>query len=969
MATTIDSLDIQITASASSAATKLKDLEDALSKLSQCGSLTDVCTNLTKISKALDTVKLNPIKLLTITQLSRALGKLGQVPSLSGLSTSLAELKKVPKVLDGLSTKKLDAFADKMKKLTKAIAPLATQMTKLAGALGRMPNDFTKLINGLNGVGKAAKGFKFSSSGGIGGSLLGGLGLYRIKQAFAAVTREAIQWDGIQYRFGRAFGEDADEMYEYIQKLNEGLGINVQEFMQYSSLMGSIVKGFGLGQEKTSTIAIGATELAYDIWAANNDMYPTLEEAFNAVRSALTGEIEPIRNAGISLTQASMQEYLDNLGMAEVKVSNLSEASKAQLRYAVMVDSAMKQGTVGTYARETMTAEGAVRTLSQQMATLSQSFGSLFLPVLMQVIPWVSAFIQLITKAVAAVASFFNLPFFEIKWDDAGGGFGGVADSAGAAADAIGGAADKTKELKRYLMGIDELNVLPEQTQASGGGAGGGGGGQMLDLELSTLWGDVAAKTEELTSKIKEQMGEILTIAGAIALVLLSWKLTNAFTQAIDFLKALSVAQTLTLGLSLFIAGFGIEFVGIRDAILQGLDGLNFGDILAGGLLGTAGLAFFGHALGKFIAKAFASSAVAQAITAGGGQISAGLFGAGIGGIIAGLPMFIIGVRDALKNGLNKLNGLLIPLGSTMAGAGIGAIIGSLGGPIGTGVGALIGLAIGAVTDGIIALWTNCEDSLRIAWANTKKSLKQAWDDLTEIYKNYIAPVFTKEFWTATFDTVREAIKQTLGDVKTTVSTKWDDITSWFGTNVAPVLTLDYWAEKISTFVDLGSGIVDNIKSGLSSAWKSLKEWWSGLELPSFKIKKPHLSWTSVAVDGWIADVLAALGLPTSLPSLQVSWYAQGGFPSTGELFVAREAGPELVGRMGNKNVVANNDQIVAGISEGVYAAVVAAMQSVQLGSGQSVNVYLDGRQITSAVEKRQRERGASIITNHAYSY
>ena len=48
---------------------------------------------------------------------------------------------------------------------------------------------------------------------------------------------------------------------------------------------------------------------------------------------------------------------------------------------------------------------------------------------------------------------------------------------------------------------------------------------------------------------------------------------------------------------------------------------------------------------------------------------------------------------------------------------------------------------------------------------------------------------------------------------------------------------------------------------------------------------------------------------------------ASGGFPDTGEMFIARERGPELVGRMGNRNAVANNNQIVEGISEGVEEA------------------------------------------------
>ena len=49
--------------------------------------------------------------------------------------------------------------------------------------------------------------------------------------------------------------------------------------------------------------------------------------------------------------------------------------------------------------------------------------------------------------------------------------------------------------------------------------------------------------------------------------------------------------------------------------------------------------------------------------------------------------------------------------------------------------------------------------------------------------------------------------------------------------------------------------------------------------------------------------------------------FADGGFPDVGQMFVAREAGPELVGTIGNRTAVVNNDQIVASVSQGVYEA------------------------------------------------
>ena len=68
------------------------------------------------------------------------------------------------------------------------------------------------------------------------------------------------------------------------------------------------------------------------------------------------------------------------------------------------------------------------------------------------------------------------------------------------------------------------------------------------------------------------------------------------------------------------------------------------------------------------------------------------------------------------------------------------------------------------------------------------------------------------------------------------------------------------------------------------------------------------------------------MGASFEVPKLNVSWYANGGFPTTGQMFIAREAGPELVGTMNGRTAVANNDQIVEGIAQGVYDAVMSAI-------------------------------------------
>ena len=578
MSVTIDSLDIQIRSSAGSAAANIDRLADALERMRANAKLTTVTNNLNKLADALSRLQGASTGLSNIRGLAGAMKSLSQVQKASGFNSLVNTLKKLPDIVNQLDPGTLAAFTTRMRALASALAPLAKEINSVGVAFSKLPARVSQIVTGTNRLASASRAAAAAQDD-LGNSLnatsinlaasianiqsLIGV-LNTVRDQMAAILSDAIEWDGIQFRFGRAFAEDADEVYEYVMKISDALKINAQQFMQYSSLYGSLLQGFGLTQDKVTTISVGLTELSYDIWAAYNDRYKTLEDASEAVRSAITGEIEPIRNAGIALTEASMQEYLDTIGMATVSIEKLSEAQKAEVRYAVMVNSAMQQGIVGTYAREMQTAEGAVRTLTQQMKTLGQALGSLFIPLLQIVVPWISAFVEVLTEAIAVVAKFFGIPFFEIQWDKGGGIAGGVSDlkeNADAATGSLGDAAKEAKKLKDYTMGFDELNVISPDSGSSGsGGAGGAGGAGAGDgwgdgLDLDTLWDEsvlaqASKQIDELKGKIydflekwKTQIAIISGALGALGVAKLLTGLGNALKLGDGFLGVMSKIQ------------------------------------------------------------------------------------------------------------------------------------------------------------------------------------------------------------------------------------------------------------------------------------------------------------------------------------------------------------------------------------------------------------------------------------------
>lgn len=131
--------------------------------------------------------------------------------------------------------------------------------------------------------------------------------------------------------------------------------------------------------------------------------------------------------------------------------------------------------------------------------------------------------------------------------------------------------------------------------------------------------------------------------------------------------------------------------------------------------------------------------------------------------------------------------------------------------------------------------------------------------------------------------------------------------------------------EKFGEIKDAMTKPVDKAKELIEKGINMVKGFFNfDWHFPS--LKKPHFSWGSQPAPGWISNILRVLNLPTSLPKLNIDWYASGGFPNQGDLFMANEAGPELVGKIGNKTSVANQKQITEGIASATYEAMSRAL-------------------------------------------
>ena len=938
-----------------------------------------------------------------ITALNTALAGLdaGGIAKLSGLADGLRplgelerakltsftnQLSNLPAVIQELDKVDLDKFTQQIKDFAEAIKPLADEMNKVAAGFSAFPARIQRLITSTeqyNSVTRNAA--KNTNTWNRALKTLSFAAIYRgISKFLASAINKASEYREDLNLFTVSMGQYAEEAYNYAQKVSEIVGIDPAEWMVNQGVFNTIITGFGVAGDKAAYMSKNLTQLGYDLQSFYGEaLGTTTEEMFQKVRSGISGELEPLRNLGYDLSVARLEQERLNLGI-DKSVSSMTQAEKSQLRYYAMMTQVTQ--VQGDMARTLEQPANMLRVLQAQLEQVSRAIGNLFIPILTKVLPIAIAVADALRQIVVAIAEFFGVGIADsVDW---GNSIGSAAGATGDIADNMDSAAGSAKELKKYLAGFDELNVLPDQNQGggSGGSAGGGGGDLGIDLPgydfLENAVGNKIdewkKKLEPLVSFVKDNLREILDLIATIGIALLAWKLSNDFLNGIMALKTLgknglSIPLTFAAGAILTVAGFKIEFEAIKNAIEKGLNAFNFGEIVLSGLAATAGTGIIGKGIGLVIGKWFKNTAVAKAITAGGGAISTGLIGAAIGGIVAGIPMFVTGVYDAIMNGLNILNGLLIPAGSALAGAGAGAIIGtvvgSVGGPIGAAIGAVAGIVIGGLTDLGIAIYQKWDEICAFfapvaEWFNINVVqpifgfFSGLWTDIVKTFSP--AVTWFSDLWKSvsqTFEDVFYNIGVLASGTWETIKIVWGIVSGWFNANVIQPLS-DLFSSLWSGITGWASNTWNSICNGFLTAYNYINTYFiSPLRYAVATVFNGLVGAVKTALNGVISALNSALswmfgginGILSSLRNFSIAGYspfaglreisvpkipmlANGGYVDQGQLFIAREAGAEMVGSIGRRTAVANNDQIVDGITYGVREAnddVVTAIYAV----------------------------------------
>lgn len=566
-------------------------------------------------------------------------------------------------------------------------------------------------------------------------------------------------------------------------------------------------------------------------------------------------------------------------------------------------------------------------TMSEYASTLLQvknSVGAAVMPALAALLPVINTIASAFITAANAVNQFFQAlrgqrTFTKAKKN--------TVDYAKSLKSSSGAA----KELQKTLLGFDEINRLNDENKGGGGGAAGADYSNMFEeAQIS----EKAQKFAEALTKIQEfvtsaygiltsalgmfVIGAILTFSGANILLGLGLMAAGAYLFAKEIAAnwdEMTEKVKDTIEKIMIAVGVGVLVVGVILAFSGANIPLGIGLMLTGAaVLGAAAKLDWERmkkqlqgTLGKILAAVSAGLLVLGCVLTFSGAnlpLGIGLMIAGAAGLASVVAVNWETIRTALQEELGKTlalvaSGLLV-LGVVLVFSGVML-------PLGIAL-----IAAGAVT--LVA-------TAAVNWDYVKTKITKVWETIKRLAK-------------------------TSGMLAIGVCLLF--------TGVATPLGLGMIAESCESLFEKREPNWNNVFNPIKEAWDSVVNWWNA------NVQSTIDKWKDAIANIFTGgrSVVEKPNAASSEFSNKVGKFASGGFVTSGQLFYAREAGPELVGSIGGRTAVANNDQIVDAVSDGVYRAIAPLMSGMQ---GGATHIYLDGKEITAGQNRRNRMYGAAL--------
>lgn len=784
----------------------------------------------------------------------------------------------------------------------------------------------------------------------------------------------------------------------------KNLGLNIQEITQYASQLASVTNSLGQTGEATTAITKSMTMLAGDISSLFNVDYSTVAQN---LQSGLIGQSRALYKYGIDITNATLATYAYNLGISKSVSEMTQMEKQQLRVLAILDQSKVSWGDLANTINSPSNMLRQFSNNMKEVGMVAGQLFIPILSKVMPVVNGVTIAIKRLLVNLASLMgvkidfeSFGQSGYKDTSdgLEDISDGYQDVADSAKKATlslmgfDEINKLQDDTSSSKSSSGGGGSSIDLTDDIAKAAADYEAAWNKAFANMENSAIaWADKIEKALEPVRKIFKDfaIGDFYA-AGQDTSNLVAG-IFNWFADAIDKVDWYGIGRKMGDYLA------GIDWVEVLSSvgkaiweaikaaieIWQGLFQSAPVETTIMSVLGVMKFTGLGKKVGERISDALSWSAIKKGLKSF----------AGGGGLLKGLQTMlttdlsvIMGAGTAAEIGLTIGTGIVGGIGAAIIGFNIGNKLNEAltGEKIDMSMFDQIAYLIKApfedlpsFIDGVIETITfGHKDDIANWWTtsvapwftkekwgelgdNIKTSLSEKWNSFSDWWSNTaivswwnnnVAPWFEKETWVDAVDGMKLGIQE-----------KWDSIVgwwnslaivSWWNNDVKPWFTKEKW-ENLADGIKKGiqgkwddvvdwwdskpalqriSVAIEDFKAKIQNAWNSFKQWWNDLGLEFPHIDTPHFK-----IDGEFS--LA----PPKVPKVSIDWYANGGFPGKGQLFVANEVGPEMVGTMDGRTAVANQQEITQGIANAVYPAVYNAVVAAMSEANNNVNITLQG--------------------------
>lgn len=644
--------------------------------------------------------------------------------------------------------------------------------------------------------------------------------------------------------------------------------------------------------------------------------------------------------------------------------------------------------------------------LSGGLQQLKNSLATAFSPILNTITPALSTLINYLVQACNVVGQFFAALTGQKTYTTASK----VQKDYAASLDKTGNsAADAADKVKKSLMGFDEINKLDDDSKSSSGGSSGSDGGSFEENEVTNKYANFAQMIKDAWENA--DFTEIGKIAGQklnAALANIPWDdikntcnkiaksvatFLNGFMEGTDWsLVGKTIAEGVNTAVgtaSTFVTNFDWSKLGKSigqtvDSAIKNIDwsliGKTFSDTVKGWLTTfcEAVESIDWNNVGQSVVKMLVAidwagilQKVSKAIlevAKSGVDFAVGI----VTELLKDVPKaindwikkkkdecggnLIRGIFEGIKNALKDVNNWFVehvfkPITSAFKEAfGINSPS--------TEFATLGKFCIEGLFKGIAEIPGNIAEICKKIW----NGFKEGWDKLGK--KTLEVGVSIKDGATGLWNGLQKSwgnAKNKALSVTATVKTKAKTLANTVKTGWNK---LKERSKKV--------GLVAYVSNSISSLANSVQNAWGASRTVPLHVQIANMNEIQQKVQD-IVDPLrkvrvtynptqkATGGLYSGGRWHNIAAYAAGGSPGTGQMFIAREAGPELVGTIGGHTAVMNNNQIVSSVAAGVYSAVVSAMKAVDgAQSTPTFNIYVGGRKVTDVVVEEINHRTKS---------